>query len=169
MSGVFGVGIDPSTFTGLAAVGSASGPWEQTRLVRVETCRGLRRVQLIAQQVEDWVRGLPPNGTICIEGYGYGNRFTIVGLVEIGTAIRLALLRMGIRWYDVPPTVLKAFATGKGNSKKPMVAAAVAERWGFTSKSDDVVDAYVLARMAEHIAIVGSVPTNWKGVRHEDR
>lgn len=160
------IGIDPSTYTGLAAVG---GDWKSTKLVNIKTAKGLRRVQLIARQVRDFVASCRTDGSVvCIEGYAYGNVNTLVTLVEIGTAIRLALHELKVPWYDVPPTVLKKFATGKGNAKKAEVAAAVRERWGFESPSDDVVDAFVLARMGEQIAKHG-VPSTWKGVQlHED-
>jgi len=43
---------------------------------------------------------------------------------------------------------LKKFASGKGNTKKDELAVHIYKKWGFESKSDNIRDAYVLARMA---------------------
>ena len=72
-------------------------------------------------------------------------------LVEIGTVIRREFYIRGIPWYDVPPTVLKKWVTGKGNAKKPDMAMAALDKWGFALTQDDIVDAYCLARILEAV------------------
>ena len=59
----------------------------------------------------------------------------------------------------VPPTVLKKFVTGKGNSKKDEMRLGAYKRWAFEDKSDDVVDAYCLAQMGLYKHGL-SLPTN---------
>ncbi len=49
----------------------------------------------------------------------------------------------------VPPTSLKSFIGCKGDRSKEAVAALVKKRWGFTDKSNDIIDAYALARWAK--------------------
>jgi len=59
------------------------------------------------------------------------------------------LYRMGWVWMEVPVTVLKKWTAGKGNAKKDQMALAVKQRWGYESHSDDIIDAYALARMGQ--------------------
>jgi len=43
---------------------------------------------------------------------------------------------------------LKMFAVGKGNCKKELVIKEVYKKWGFDTNSNDIADAFVLAKMA---------------------
>lgn len=58
-----------------------------------------------------------------------------------------------LRWQlpqFIPPTSLKLFATGKGNSSKADVAVGAFKKWQFDYPNDDnVIDAYVLAQMVK--------------------
>lgn len=145
------MGIDPSTYTGLACVDS-EGAIVGSKLINYPKAKGFERLQLIARGVENVMQEWSPE-IILIEGYAFGNKNTLVTLVEVGTAIRLVLRGAGIPWLEVPPTVLKKFTTGVGNAKKPQMAEAVKERWGFESKSDDVIDAYALAALGQELAL----------------
>jgi crossover junction endodeoxyribonuclease RuvC len=78
----------------------------------------------------------------------------------------MEMYRRGVRWTDVPPPVLKKWITGKGNADKKKMAQAVCEKWQFVSKSDDVVDAYALARLAQRLAEVNAEFK--KGLKNED-
>lgn len=142
------VGIDPSTCTGVVVLDKA-GELVQSRVIHFPTAKGMDRVQLIAQAVSSFLDQYNPTHGV-IEGYAFGNRNTLVTLVEIGTLLRLELHRRGMPWIEVQPTALKKFCTGKGNAKKPDMAKSVKERWGFNSASDDVIDAYSLARFGLH-------------------
>lgn len=141
------VGIDPSTFTGLCLL---EGDTPTAKLVNFKKKTGFERVQLIAKSVgsllDDWKPDL-----IAIEGYAYGNSNSLVTLVEIGTIIRREFYVRKIPWYDVPPTILKKWVTGKGNAKKPDMAIAALDRWGFALTQDDIVDAFCLARFLEAV------------------
>lgn len=140
------LGIDPSTKSGFVLL-DHEGQVLDTRIVRFEKISGFKRLQLIANATVSLVEQWSPD-RVAIEGYAYGNVHTLVTLVEIGSIIRYCLYGK-VPWVDIPPTVLKRWCTGRGNAKKEEVARYVKERWGFESKSDDIVDAYVLARMAK--------------------
>ena len=140
--------IDPSTFTGLCQL---NGDDAKTLVINHPDSRGYDRLQLIAISVMNTIEAWGSE-VVIIENYAMNAKFNIVQMVEIGTIIRASLYRAGIEWWDVPPTVLKKFTTGNGAAKKGAMAVAVKERWGFTSKSDDVIDAYALARLAQHLA-----------------
>ena len=140
------VGIDPSvTATGVAVLNSAGEVLTATAI----KCggHGLPRVLEYRTQVLDLLPEGPAH--VAIEGYAYSNKFNLATLVELGTALRLAVLDRGWTYVDVAPTALKAFALmPKGSKAKDKPFVQVKERWGFVHKSGDVVDAYVLAQIA---------------------
>lgn len=145
------MGVDASTFTGLACI-EAGGELVGSKLINFPKERGLTRVQSIARAVRNVTKDWRPE-LVVLEHYAFSNKNTLVTLVEVGTGIRLVLKELEIPWLEVPPTVLKKFTTGKGNAKKPEMAQYVAERWGFLSKSDDVIDAYALAELGRDLAL----------------
>ena len=88
--------------------------------------------------------------SIAIEGFGFAsNRGFLLG--GIGWGIRCALYREGMDYIEVAPAALKKFTGGKGNAPKDVVRLEVYKRWGYEHKSDNVIDAYVLAQIARHI------------------
>ena len=138
------VGVDSSTWTGLARIdsdGSSMG-----KVVNFPKEKGMQRLQLIAQEVKRTLKIWAPDYAV-MEGYAFGNTNTLVTLVECGTVCKLVLQELGIRWYTVPPTTLKKWTTGNGAASKDLMAANVKQRWGYSSSSDDIVDAYALAQM----------------------
>lgn len=155
------MGIDPSTHTGLVLVDSQSGK-AMTKALNFPDSKGMYRLELLRNSVQDTLLDWQPDIAV-IEGYGYANKYTLALMVEIGVLIRMCLHTSNIPWYIAPPSVLKKYATGSGTAKKPQVAAAVKDRWGFTAPSDDVVDAYVLARLGCDLAVNG-VSKDLKGV-----
>lgn len=143
------LGIDPSTKSGLVFM---DGQEVATSILRAQEKRGIARVSELGYLFEQYLDLHPSIDCAVIEGYAYANQHTLAILVEIGVTMRLSLYRRKIPCYIAPPSVLKKYSTGKGNSKKPEVAIAVRERWGFENPSDDVVDAYVLAKIAQELA-----------------
>lgn len=73
---------------------------------------------------------------------------SIVQLSGLNFFLRQTLFENNIPFLIVPPMTLKKFV-GKGNMKKEEVKLAVYKRWGFEDKSNDITDAYALARFAE--------------------
>lgn len=149
------LGVDSSTKTGLVFLETGKPP--RSAVLTVPNLKGMARLSEIAARFSDYLDTLPEVDAIAMEGYAYANAYTLTTLVEIGAVFRLELYRRKLPCYIVPPSVVKKFATGKGNSKKPEMASAVELRWGFTDPSDDVIDAYVLARIAEQM-VSGTQP-----------
>lgn len=140
------VGIDIATNTGLAVVGEG---WNEGKSLTIPTAKGYHRLQLFAQQLDHILDIWTPH-RVMIEGYGFGlNPSSSIVLVEYGTVVRQRLHARGLPWYEVRPSTLKKWTTGKGNAKKPDMAIAVKERWGFVSPSHDIVDAYALAQLGQ--------------------
>jgi Holliday junction resolvasome RuvABC endonuclease subunit len=122
---------------------------DRGKTVHIPRERGFLRLQLIAKDVEETLQVWKP-AFVAIESYAYvKNISAFVRLVEVGTVIRVTLRQLDIAWVEVPPPVLKKWTTGKGNSKKDQMAVFVKQRWGFTSHSHDIIDAYALAQMAQ--------------------
>jgi hypothetical protein len=98
---------------------------------------------------------------VLIEGYAFGAKGQVFNIGECGGVLKHKLWSMGVEFDVVPPTVLKKFATGKGNSDKKAMNDAFVLETGFDVRaalgmsdkqwnpSSDVVDAYYLCRMAK--------------------
>ena len=142
------LGCDVSTFTGLCLLEQdAEGTvTSHTKLLNFPGETGFKRLHLLSQSFRNMLEEWKPD-VISIEAYAYGNKHTLVTLVEVGTLLRKTIYDSKIPWYEVTPNTLKKYVTGKGTAKKTDMAASVLSRWGFSSKSDDVVDAYALARL----------------------
>lgn len=138
------LGIDPSTKSGVVCL-NGDGTLLDAKHLKFTEERGFYRLQLIAQSVKNVLSDCLPD-VVYIEGYAYNNKHTLVCAVEVGTMIRAELYRAKVPWVEVAPKALKIWTTGNGNAKKEQMAESVQARWGFTSKSDDVVDAYALAQ-----------------------
>jgi len=140
------VGLDIATCTGMALVGDDE---DRGKTIHLPRERGFLRLQLIAKQVEDTLGVWKPD-LIVVEGYAYSkNISSFITLVEVGTVIRVVLSRLQLPWFEVPVPVLKKWTTGKGNATKDMMALAVRQRWGHTSESHDIMDAFALAQMGQ--------------------
>lgn len=51
--------------------------------------------------------------------------------------------------FRCSPNTLKKFATGAGKGKKSLILKAVYKKWDFDTDSDDLADAFVLAKMGQ--------------------
>lgn len=55
---------------------------------------------------------------IMIEDYSFGSKGRVFNLAENCGLLKYMLYKNGYRFFTVPPTVVKKFATGKGNATK---------------------------------------------------
>jgi crossover junction endodeoxyribonuclease RuvC len=79
---------------------------------------------------------------VVLEGYSFGSKGrSLFQIGELGGVVRLKLWREGIAFAEVPPTVLKKLATGKGNASKDEVFAAAIRRLDYQGCSNDEADA----------------------------
>jgi crossover junction endodeoxyribonuclease RuvC len=156
------LGLDVSTFVGMCLLVDPDQTDSQVKslLINYPKLRGYERLQSIARGVAMVVDEWQPD-VVFIEWYAFGG-CQIVQMVEVGTFIRKVLYDRGLDWYDCTPSTVKLFTTGKGNAKKPDMAAAVQQRWGFTHKSDDVIDAFAIAKLGQHVLTLPETP---KGVK----
>jgi len=141
------MGLDLSaTCTGLVVIGEDI---ERGQTIQTPQHKGFARLQLIAAKVEDALEIWRPE-VVIIENYAFfRNIDSFIRLVEVGTVIRSILSQRKVPWYTVNVKALKKWTTGNGNAKKPDMADAVKQRWGYQSPSDDIIDGYALAKMGQ--------------------
>lgn len=139
------VGIDPSTKTGLVILSDDEVITAEE--IKTNHKKDPIRFMHIAEQV---ISRLKRKDVIAIEGFSYGSRGKGVSTqYGVGWMIRAELYRAGYPYIEVSPGGLKKFATGKGNTKKEEMILPIYKRWGFEHNSDNVRDAFVLAKIAE--------------------
>lgn len=107
---------------------------------------GMERNNWIMRRVLDLGAGAD---VLVIEGYSFGSQGRAVfDTAELGGIVRWALWSKGIPFVEVPPSNLKLFATGKGNSKKDLVLAEAVRRLNYGGSDHNEADALWLRAMA---------------------
>jgi hypothetical protein len=81
------------------------------------------------------------------EGYAFGAKNGREALGELGGTLRLAAYERGWTVVVVPPTVLKAYVTGKGVAPKEVMLREVFRRWAYEAPDNNAADAYALMRL----------------------
>lgn len=91
------------------------------------------------------------NTLICIETVfvHMRNPKVLMQLCGLAAVVRESLYSKGYVWYDVAPTLLKKFATGKGNGSKDLIMKAVYKKYNEDFDDNNLCDAYVLRMIAE--------------------
>lgn len=155
------VGIDPSTKTGFVALDEDG----QVLVAKELTGVGKQDPKRMVTLIDEVFSHINKEDFICIEGFSFNSTGQGVDFqYGLGWNIRNSLFRRRIEYWDVAPNAVKKFVnvTGwvgekgsktrlTGPAKKKAVMKAVEEHFGFTHKSDNVVDAYILARIAKEI------------------
>ena len=116
-------------------------------------CTGMARLDWIRAEIMEHV-GLFTSWAwpqlVVIEGYSMGAQRGSAGVAqmmgELGGLVRWTLWDRGVPYMDVPPSVLKKFATGKGNAPKDAVLSA-AIRAGYDGSDNNGADAWWLRQM----------------------
>lgn len=99
-------------------------------------------------EIRDWIVYVGQDADVVVlEGYAFARPNQAHQLGELGGVVRLALHDRRIPYVEVPPALLKRFATGKGNATKDAVLAAAIRRFGFEGDSNDAADAWLLRVM----------------------
>jgi len=88
-----------------------------------------------------------------IEGYAYGSQMANM-LGELGGTVKLSLVKARAYMaenacypYIVSPSMLKKYATGKGNVQKNQMLLQVYKKWGVEFKDDNAADSFALAQL----------------------
>ena len=102
-----------------------------------------------------------------IEGYAYGAIHKREALGELGGTIRLALWDHQIPYIDIPPKLLKKYATGNGNATKPEMVLAAQRHLGYTGTDHNCADAMWLRAIAIDHYTPGRTPNPTRPERDE--
>lgn len=139
------VGIDASlTGTGVAIISE-----KQITTTIQSKLSGPARLIEIRELVREIVSGAD---IVVIEGYAYAMANQAHQIGELGGVLRTMFYEMGLKWVEVNPSLVKKYATGKGNAKKEEIAVAIYKRWGREFPTNDEADAFVLASIGQSLA-----------------
>jgi Holliday junction resolvasome RuvABC endonuclease subunit len=138
-------------------------PQEQTRTVD--------RARFLAKACLAWIERAPVPNPVLIEDYAFSATGRVFHIGENAGILKYVLGDAGLLVFAVPPTVVKRYATGKGNADKYKMTQAFLEAYPeaqawirvlfprFTDDSDparsplaDLADAYWIARYAARYA-----------------
>lgn len=145
------LGIDPS-LTGFAMTALGKDGFE-TWLYK-SSHKGVERLMDISMWLSMKIAHLQEHGfrvrDAAIEDTVVAS-YSAVVLGELHGAVRIALYHAlkdpGRYPLRVPPTMVKKYATGKGNAKKNEVMLSVYQHWGVEFADDNMADSYVIARI----------------------
>lgn len=125
-----------------------------TGLIDTDKMEGLARIDYILKQIQNRIGTDFTKVLVVVEDFSFASKgsslFQIAGL---GYIIRHWLWSQGIQFKLVPPTVLKKFVTGTGNSDKSVMLKELYKRWLVDFNDDNIGDAYGLSRIG--MALVG--------------
>lgn len=149
------VGVDPATTTGFVALDE-----EGNVLVEIDV-RGEGKVvpggistSMLVSLENKFYGLLKPGDIIVIEQPAMGTqRGVTTGMIHGG--LRSMIYRKGLEFIDVNPQRTKKYVNRNqrvpASEKKKHIAAGVLEHYGYQHSSDNVTDAYILARIAKDL------------------
>jgi crossover junction endodeoxyribonuclease RuvC len=114
--------------------------------IEFKKASGMDRIFKFSDWLDNILTSFQPE-LVMIEGYAHVFTGSFIVSVEIGTAIRMTCHAHNIKWEEVSPTSLKKFVTGKGKAQKDEMMLGVYKRWGFDPETNNIADAYGLARV----------------------
>lgn len=112
-------------------------------------------------QISNWVLdvvNLYPITDVFIEGYAFNAVGRVFQIAENTGVLKYRLSQYGINSITVPPTVVKKYATGKGNANKEKMNDSFIEETGVNLKSalqltdkqwnpsSDIIDSYYICK-----------------------
>ena len=99
---------------------------------------------------------------VFVEDYSYGSVGRIFNIAENGGVCKYLMWKNNIKYETIPPTVIKKFATGKGNSDKQKMQDSFISETNFDIKdvlkmtekqwnpSSDLIDSYFICKYGEY-------------------
>lgn len=145
------LGIDPSlTETGLCFY-NISGKYA-FETIKGKKLRGVERLAFFRKSFSNLIYQYNPVFAI-IENYAYatGHSGKPYTTGELGGVFRLALYDNTVAFNVVAPPSVKKYCTGSGRADKNVILKEVFRRWEVDVTSDDLADAFVIAKIAEAV------------------
>jgi crossover junction endodeoxyribonuclease RuvC len=143
------VGIDPSLTNTAVIILNQEEKIYNHKLIKTdagafETTE--ERLLHIVNEVK-YVANLPRLEKVYIEGLSFGSKGqAMMQLAALHFLIRCYFFQRGSVYDVVPPTTVKKFVTGKGNSKKELMLLKTFKRWGVEFEDNNLCDAYCIAQ-----------------------
>lgn len=137
------LGLDLSlTATGYCVLHSSF----ETGVIKTKK-KGLVRLDYIRSKITECVGNCKPR-MVVLEGYSFGSRVgQAFSIGELGGVVKRALWKMDQDVMIVPPTCLKKFVSGKGNTSKDIILMKVLKKYGVEFTDNNECDAFALAQM----------------------
>lgn len=148
---MFYIGIDASlTATGIVVI-DEDCKLHSSKLISSKK-KDTERLIDLEKIAKEYLSNYAPDRKLTVmaflENYSFGSRVgQAFSIGEWGGVLRVLLTKMGFEVVEVSPPTLKKFVTGKGNAKKEQMLLQVYKKYGQEFKSNDLCDAYGLARM----------------------
>ena len=148
-------GIDPSfSGTGLVILDREGRIVQQTEITTKKTNDNQYdmecRMQRIAEEVRFFITPHLDKIQVCyIEDISFGSSGeSSVQLAALNYLIRIYLLNLKVKFFTISPSQLKKYISGNGQAKKELMLKEVYKRWGVDYNSNNLADAYSLARFS---------------------
>lgn len=142
------IGIDQS-YTGFAITAYNNGDHYTT--VYKSPHRGVDRLLDLQSHLREQLHDFKIKD-VAMEGYAFGSQMSNM-LGELGGMVKMTLKDdFDIYPMIVPPTSLKKYVTGKGNTQKNQMLMHVYKKWGIEFDDDNAADAYALAHLVSGTA-----------------
>lgn len=141
------IGLDVSTKTGIAVIEFTGKDLYETKVLMELShpkLKGFVRCGHIAKSVLRVLTDYTPD-VLMVEGYSFSGKFVSQIKIEVQVILNYFLWQENYVPYNLPPTSLKKFVTGKGNAKKDLVMKEVLKRWNIDTDNDNIADAAGLA------------------------
>lgn len=116
--------------------------------------------------ITNWAMSLLEEGDkVFIEGYSMGSTGRVFNIAENCGLLKHYLWKWKYEFNVIPPTVIKKFATGKGNANKELLQTAfenetgysVKKKLGLTDKqwnpSSDIIDSYYICKLGNQMEL----------------
>ncbi len=110
----------------------------------------LRKMSIARQIAVILIRPGITKPIIGIEGYSF-SKFGMAESGELGGIVKAELMSVNFEYSIFPPTSIKKFSCGKGSAKKELMIAAVFKRWAFDTDSNDLADAFAIAKLTRAV------------------
>ena len=142
------LGLDLSSNTGFIALSEDPSFFFAHELTT--STKGLVRLAWFRSSILKLITTYPP-ALVVLEGYSFSGKFTNSFQYEIGTVVRMALYDTGLGFIEIPPTTLKSAICTSGKATKEQMMLSVYKRWGFDPATNNIADAYGLAKIGQAI------------------
>lgn len=151
--GIF-IGVDQSfTGTGLIVLDQAGDYVDHDLIVTgppTSAMGEIDRFLKIFNGIHAWIKGHAQDRQvgIALEDFAFNATNKMANIGGLGWHLRIMLSRTPWSFCVAAPTLVKKFATGKGQASKTAVCMSVYKRWKFETDNDNLADAFVLAKIA---------------------